>query len=401
MKLLRNGGVKLELQPVQQSERISSIDILRGFSLLGILLVNIIAFYVPMPHVLDLPNWFTDANDLIFHQYLDIYVQSSFYPLFSMLFGYGIAMQFTKAKEANVSFYQFATKRLILLFILGILHAYLIWWGDILATYAFCGFFLMLFIRLGAKWLFSLALIINGFLQFLILFSFSVNGGMHKEVEAAPLDLIAIQDAITAYATGNWYDAFNQRLVDVAIQFEPGMWISALFTILPYMLLGAAASKLKLIERAKQYWKMWLAIAFVGIAVGLFIKNAPILYTRTEFLEYAKVYIGGPILAIGYIGFVITLCQFRKVVRFLTPVAKLGRMSLTGYLMQSIILSVLFYHWGYGLYGKIDVRMGIYIAVEIYIVQLIIAELWFIKFKQGPIEWGMKEIIYNKKLSEK
>ena len=391
----------MKLQPVQQGERISSIDILRGFSLLGILLVNIMAFYVPMPHVTDLPNWFTDANDIIFHQYLDIYVQSSFYPLFSMLFGYGIAMQFTKAKDANVSFYGFATKRLILLFILGLLHAYLIWWGDILATYAFCGFFLMLFIRLGAKWLFTFALLIYGLLQFLIIIGFTLSSKMHSEVEAEPLDIIAIQDAITAYATGSWYDAYVQRLADVAIQFAPEMWISALFTILPYMLLGAAASKLKLIERAKQYWKMWLAIAVIGIAVGLFIKNAPILYTRTEFLEYVKVFVGGPILAIGYIGFVMILCQFKKVEQFLSPIAKLGRMSLTGYLMQSIILSVLFYNWGYGLYGKIDVLQGIYIAIMIYIIQIIIAELWFIKFKQGPIEWGMKKNIYSNKFSEK
>ena len=391
----------MKLQPVQQGERVSSIDILRGFSLLGILLVNIIAFYVPMPHVMDLPNWFTDVNDIIFHQYLDIYVQSSFYPLFSMLFGYGIAMQFIKAKEANVSFYAFATKRLILLFILGLLHAYLIWWGDILATYAFCGFFLMLFIRLSAKWLFTIALLINGLFHGLILLGLSASGGIHSEVEAYPLDLMAVQDAITAYATGSWYDAFIQRLADVAIQFAPEMWFFALFTILPYMLLGAAASKLKLIEQAKRYWKMWFAIAVIGIAVGLFIKNAPILYTRTIFLDYVKVYVGGPILAIGYIGFVMTLCHFKKVVHFLSPVAKLGRMSLTGYLMQSIILSVLFYNWGYGLYGKIDVLMGIYIAIEVYIVQLILAELWFIKFKQGPIEWCMKKIIYSKKLSEK
>lgn len=391
----------MNLQPVQQGERISSMDILRGFSLLGILLVNIIAFYVPMPHVSDLPNWFTDVNDIIFHQYLDIYVQSSFYPLFSMLFGYGIAMQFIKAKEASVSFYKFAAKRLILLFVLGMLHAYLIWWGDILATYAFCGFFLMIFIWLSAKWLFILAIVINGLLQFLVISNFSLSGVMHTEVESGALDLIAVQNAITAYTSGSWSDAFVQRLVDLSIQFEPDMWISSLFTILPYMLLGAAASKLKLIERAKQYWKMWLVIAVIGIALGLFIKNAPILYTRTYFLDYAKVFIGGPILAVGYIGFVVSLCQFRKVVRFLSPVAKLGRMSLTAYLMQSIILSVLFYNWGYGLYGEIDVLMGIYIAIEIYIVQLIIAELWFIKFKQGPIEWGMKEIIYSKKLSEK
>lgn len=391
----------MKLQPVQQRERISSIDILRGFSLLGILLVNIIAFYVPMPHVMNLPEWFTDANDIIFHQYLDIYVQSSFYPLFSMLFGYGIAMQLVKVKKANASFYWFTTKRLILLFLLGLLHAYLIWWGDILATYAFCGFFLMLLVRLSAKWLFIIAISMNGFFHFLIISGLSLSKELHKEVGDYAVNILAIQDAITAYAQGSWQDAYVQRLADLSIQFSAEMWIAALFTILPYMLIGAAASKLKLIEHAKKHWKMWIVLGIVGIAVGLSIKNAPILFTRTNLLEYLKVYVGGPILAIGYIGFIITLCHAKIVTLLLSPIEKLGRMSLTAYLMQSIILSVLFYNWGYGLYGQIDVLQGIYIALMIYIFQVIIAELWFIKFKQGPIEWGMKKLIYGKKFSEK
>lgn len=155
----------VNFRPVGMQERIATIDILRGFSLLGILLVNMFGFYLPMPHISDLSNWFTEAQDIILQQLLDIYVQSSFYPLFSMLFGYGLAMQYVKAQSTGTNFYQFAPKRMIVLFAIGILHAVLIWWGDILTTYAFCGVFLIAFMRFPAKGLLTFAFIINIFGQ--------------------------------------------------------------------------------------------------------------------------------------------------------------------------------------------------------------------------------------------
>ena len=88
----------MEFKPTTPNERVDALDIIRGFSLFGILLVNMFGFYLPMPHI-DLQTWFTEALDIIWHQTLDIYVQSSFYPLFSMLFGYGMAMQYMKAEN--------------------------------------------------------------------------------------------------------------------------------------------------------------------------------------------------------------------------------------------------------------------------------------------------------------
>ena len=392
----------LKLQPVSLNNRIPTLDILRGISLFGILLVNIIAFYVPMPHVADISNWFTAAKDIINYQYIEIYIQSSFYPLFSMLFGYGLAMQYRRATEQQARFYPFATKRLVILFILGMLHAFLIWWGDILATYAFCGLFLLLFIRMKPIFLLTVAVLLNGLFHLYYLSPFARLNLLHSEVEVQAVDITQVQNSITAYGTGSWLDTFNQRLVDLSIQMQPFMWFVALLTILPYMLLGTALAKWKLIEQASQYKKVWLALAVLGVSAGLFIKNAPILFTRTYLLEYLKVFVGGPILALGYIATVIVICTFIPIIiKVLMPFAKLGRMSLTMYLMQSIILSVLFYNWGFGLYGHVDVELGIYISIAIILVQIGIAELWFMKFKQGPIESILKKLTYGKILSEK
>ncbi|MDM5332483.1 DUF418 domain-containing protein [Ureibacillus composti] len=391
----------MNFQPTTLNERIESIDILRGFSLLGILLVNMFAFYLPMPHILDLNSWFSEAKDIIWQQTLDIYVQSSFYPLFSMLFGYGLAMQYLKSKRTGSSFYKFAPKRLIILLVLGFLHAIFIWWGDILATYAFCGFFLLMLIRLRSRWLLSIAIGINFVMHFLFIFIFLKSGMANMEVDSSFVDIEMINSAITAYGVGSWGDALMQRLKDLSVQMSFSMWITSLFTILPYMLIGAAAAKLRLIERAKELKKWWITLGIICIFAGLVIKSAPYNMTRSYLLDYLKVYIGGPVLSVGYVALIVLLCMIPWLLKLLRPIGKAGRMSLTLYIMQSIICTLLFYNFGFGLYGEVDVQMGVLIAIALYVIQVIFAELYFMKYKQGPLELAVKKITYRKMLSEK
>ena len=313
-----------------------------------------------------------------------------------MLFGYGLAMQFLKAKETGASFYRFAPKRMIILFIVGMLHAVLIWWGDILATYAFCGIFLIALMRLRAQWLLIIAVVVNGLYHAIILSLYKAGGMFDTTTDSLSVDIVAIQSSIEAYGVGSWMDAFSQRLVDLSIQLSPFMWISSLFTILPYMLIGAALGKWRLIEGAKDKLVTWLVLAVLGIGIGIYMKSLPIAGAQTFGNEYLQVYIGGPMLALGYIAVVTLLTQLPFIVKVLSPVAKAGRMSMTLYIMQSIVCTVLFYNWGFGLFGKVDVQMGVFIALAIYVCQLVMAELYFSKFKQGPLEAAMKRLTYGK-----
>lgn len=391
----------MNFQPVGTQERVATLDILRGFSLLGILLVNMFGFYLPMPHILSLEDWFTSAQDIILHQLLDIYVQSSFYPLFSMLFGYGLAMQFVKAKATGAKFYRFAPKRLVILFGIGMMHAVLIWWGDILAMYAFCGIFLVALIRLPAKWLLLISIIVNGLFHSAMIGSYKLMGIFNQLMEEMAVDITAIQNSITAYGVGSWMDAFRQRLDDLAIQMNPDMWITSLFTILPYMLVGAAFAKWKLIERAKDKRITWAILAVFGLGIGIYLKSLPVASVRTYGNEYLQVFIGGPILALGYIAAIVLICLLPFGEKVLKPIAKVGRMSMTLYLMQSIVCTIIFYHWGFSLFGQVNVQMGIFIAVALFTAQILFAELWFSKFKQGPFEAVIKRLTYGKEVSEK
>ncbi|MDM5231875.1 DUF418 domain-containing protein [Lysinibacillus pakistanensis] len=387
----------MDFKPTMLQERIATLDILRGISLLGILLVNMFAFYLPMPYI-DLASWFTTPSDIVWQQNLDIYVQSSFYPLFAMLFGYGLAMQWQKALSRQQNFYKIGLRRLIVLFVFGLLHALLIWWGDILMMYAFCGVFLLLLLRLQSVWLVTISAIIFGVFQAFMLL---VVGFIHFDTKVDEyLDITSVEKAITAYGTGNWADAFMQRLTDLSIQMSIGMWFVSLFTILPYMLLGAAASKWRLVERARELKWLWIALAIGGLVIGIFVKSLPVMFTRTYLFDYLKVYIGGPILSIGYIGLIVLLCLLPVVPKLLSPFAKIGRMSLTMYILQSIIGTILFYQFGFGWYGKVSVATGVFIALGIIIVQMILAEIWLTKWRQGPLEAIWRKLTYKIKLNE-
>ncbi|MEB7451934.1 DUF418 domain-containing protein [Lysinibacillus sphaericus] len=384
----------MEFKPTMLQDRLATLDILRGISLLGILLVNMYAFYLPMPHI-DLASWFTTPSDIVWQKNLDIYVQGSFYPLFAMLFGYGLAMQWQKAQSCEQNFYTLGLRRLSVLFAFGLIHAVLIWWGDILMVYAFCGVFLVLLLRLSPIWLLISAIIMNGLMQVFMLF---VLGIMEFNTKVDDyLDIVSVEKAITAYGTGNWLDAFMQRLTDLSMQASIGMWFAALFTILPYMLIGAAASKWRLVERAKELKWLWLALALAGLIIGITIKSLPIMLTRTYLLDYLKVYIGGPILSVGYIAVIVLLCLLPIVPKLLSPFGKIGRMSLTMYILQSIIGTCLFYQFGFGWYGKISVETGVFIAFGIIVVQMIIAEIWLSKWKQGPLEALWRKLTYKEK----
>ena len=384
----------MDLKPTMLQERIATLDILRGISLLGILLVNMYAFYLPMPYI-DLASWFTTPSDMVWQQNLDIYVQSSFYPLFAMLFGYGLAMQWQKAQSREQNFYGTGLRRLVVLFMFGFVHAVLIWWGDILMTYAFCGVFLLLLLRLHPIWLLSIGIIINGFMHVFMLFIVGYIN-FNSQIDTY-LNITAVEKAITAYGAGNWLDAFMQRLSDLSEQAGVGMWIASLFTILPYMLIGAAASKWRLVERAKELKWLWLALVVVGLVMGIFVKSIPVLNTRTYLLEYIKVYMGGPILSVGYIGLIVLLCMIPLVPKMLSPFAKIGRMSLTMYILQSIIGTCLFYQFGFGWYGKVSVATGVLIAISIIVVQMVLAEVWLSKWKQGPLEAIWRKLTYKVK----
>lgn len=270
-------------------------------------------------------------------------------------------------------------------------------------TYAFCGFIVIALIRLRPGFLLAIGLIfymgINGLMALLTGLSTVVDPSSSDMSQF--IDIEGVQGALKAYGAGSWTDAFTQRLTDLSVQFSPYMWVMALFTILPYMLIGAAASKWQLIEKAKSKMVLWGILMIIMIPLGISLKSLTYTLNRNVFLDYIQSYFGGPILALGYASLIVLVCCIPYATKVLSPIAKAGRMSLTIYIMQSVIGTFIFYRYGLGLYGKIGVDTATWLAVGIYVIQLVFATIWFMQFKQGPIEAVWKRITYRKFVSKK
>ena len=385
------------IRPTEVKDRVISIDMMRGFALLGIFVVNMLFFHSPYIY-LNPYSWFHIPGDYETYKWIDIFVQGSVYPLFSMLFGYGLAMQFLKSQANGVSFEKLAVRRLFVLLLIGCIHAFLIWSGDILITYALAGFVLLLMIRLKPLWLF----LISGLLFFIP--NGLLNGLLFVIARIDPDSVILftgiqeIESSIAAFSAGSWMDIFGQRLDDWIYMNQYGSsFLLMLFTIVPFLLLGAAAAKLKLIERARELKIKWIITIVITLAFGTTIKWVPYLSEPNMFTVTFQDTFGGPFQAIAYAGIIALVATIPVIQKLLSPIAKAGRMSMTIYLMQSIIATTIFYSYGFGLYGKIDIQTGTWMAIGIFVLQLVVAELWFIKFKQGPVEALWRKMTYGLK----
>jgi len=339
--------------------------------------------------------WFSSNSDEITFRWIDIFVQGSFYPIFAFLFGYGINMQYEKSLDRKTPFAPLMAKRLSILLVIGLLHALLIWSGDVLFAYASLGFLLILLVRIPAKWLIPFAAVLYIIPVGLIFITMRIITKTSPDLLLEDFaDVDKIESSIQIFANGTFGEIFTFRFFEWLVVGLGGAFMG-IFIVLPIIMLGAALSKLKVIERAGELRTKIALVTVVGLALGIWIKVLPHLGNPTYDLVLLQDTLGGVILAAGYVGLLLLLCtnlQFRKIFR---PVGKAGRMSLTTYITQSIVATTIFYSYGFGLYGKVDLITGTWIAVGVFILQVIFAELWLKKFRMGPLEWIWRRGTYG------
>jgi uncharacterized protein len=367
-------------------ERIVSIDILRGFAIFGIFLVNMISFHSPILYINPL-QWWEGRLDQITYILIDVLAQASFYPLFSLLFGYSFVWLREKANHQGLSFSNLAFRRLIFLLGVGLIHAFFIWHGDILFQYAILGIILLFFLHLSGRTLLSSGLFLYGIPTI----------GLNLLLWVAPPNGLEIYDqqkadlSVAIYQKGTFSEITNQRISDWLLtnSFEniPFMVIS----IFSLFLIGAGIAKLKWLERPELHQKATYVIVITSV-VGLFVKLSPYLFQNDSQTQYLQDSIGGLTLAVAY---ALIIINFSKN-KWMQPFAFVGRMSISNYLLQSILSTTFFYQYGLGLYGEISLLTGTILATIIFIIQIIFSQYWLHRFRYGPVEWLWRCVTYLK-----
>jgi len=396
------------MHPTGSSERLAYLDILRGAAIFGILLVNMMYYahpYIYYQIIGDIP-W-DSALDRITGYAIYFFGEGKFITMFAMLFGIGMVIQMDRAKTNGVKFFPVYFRRLTLLLIIGAVHAFLIWMGDILLAYALMGFIILFFFRNRRPKTLIVWTVISLLIPFIIfglmtlaassLDAESINSTQRIE-ESVPPELQWFNNLIErsneAYGAGNLNDILAMRVIDVALYFIFGIfWMPTAFAL---MLFGIAIAKRNIAQQIHNHqsllskillWGLILGIAGNVVALMGFIKADPGNNNYWGVAMYLGRAIGAPSLMLFYAAGIIYMFRNGWFPGFFNRLASVGRMALSNYILHSLICTTLLYSYGFGLYGSVNPFAGLLLTLAIFTAQLFISPLWMNYFHYGPLEW--------------
>ncbi|MGM7684143.1 DUF418 domain-containing protein [Cytobacillus sp. Hm23] len=381
-------------------ERIVSLDIIRGFALFGIFLVN-------MPSFSGSEFMTYTGIDKTIRLLFDLFVQTKFYTIFSFLFGLGFYIFMTRAEARGANVNWLFSKRLLALLLFGVLHILFFWHGDILHSYAIAGFLLLLFYRRKAKTILIWAFVLLLSFQFLIGVS-ALFAQISESFTDVNLNEEIVQETMAegiekkhAFQTMSYVQLMNWRISN-----EVPLLLGNLPLILPDILgtflLGLFAGKIDLFRRVSTLKKqlkrtqlitLLLSIPSLAMIIYLYSQHESVTFMFSA-QNYFFVSFSGMVLSIFYIVTIILLLESELWQELLQPLRYAGQMALTNYLCQTIICFILFF--GFGLYGKITLWQGLIVTIIIFPIQIIFSYIWLRRFQFGPFEWIWRTITYGK-----
>lgn len=405
-------SVKTSCHPTPQKERIEVIDILRGLALFGILLANMAHFSSPIIYLqlTDIELWDTPWDKWA-QGWLTIFVEGKFYTLFSFLFGWGFVLFMERAKEKGKHPHLLYSRRLVGLFCFGFLHAYLLWYGDILMLYAVSGFILLLFYKCKPRTLLIWAVIfvLLSILPILLIVVSAQGLGETGQMQWIHANQALIEEmkeraiiAYQAYGSGTLAEIVKQRVQDV--QFMLSYAPFTIPMILPMFLLGAYVGKKRLIQEARKYEplikQIWLISLVLGLGLSILkyvsLQQLNVYFpSRYDLFVQVSMAIGDPALSICYITSVLLLMQSEKWRLRLSRLAPAGRMAFSHYIGQSTICTLIFYNVGLGLYGQVGPALGLLLSSIIFLFQVWFSKLWLTSYSYGPLEWIWRRFTYG------
>ena len=408
-----------EMGPAKAGERLGHLDMLRGFALLGVLLSNIeYWFRAPKGHewlsTTSFPGW---GNELA-AWLIRALVETKFIFLFSLLFGVGLMLQMKRVEQKGLSFGRFALRRLSFLLLLGVLHVVLVWNGDILVPYALIGMLMLFFVRVRARTL-VLWLVLAWSIFLLLMMAGPVKRMLGPAPQVPGAELIRAWDAeeqegidklAAGYGASGWGEVARFRLQDYRRVL--GMSAGGFLAIFLNMILGILLWKRGILHQPAAHlhgikrfclWAFPLGLLLHGIyasrhmllAWGWTVPWSLGRWVRP--LTELSMILGMLVLGLALMGGLLLLYQRPGTKRILRLFEPLGRMALSTYLTQSLVLSFVFYGWGLGWYNRTGPLAGALLGVGLFSGQLFFARWWLTRFRFGPAEWLWRSLTYGRR----
>ncbi len=392
--------------PVSQTERIESIDVLRGVALLGILIMNIQAFAMPQAAYFN-PTAFGDLTGANRYVWIAgrMLADQKFMTIFSMLFGAGIVLMTGRA-EARGDARRVHYRRMRWLMVIGLLHGHLLWWGDILFHYAVCGMLVYPLRRLSPTRLIAIGVaLLVAFAAFWgvlgLSFPYWPEEARAKFVADAWQPPQEKVEAEIATYRGGWLEQMPDRSVTALASETLALIVAVVWRAGGLMLIGMALFK-KDVFNAQRSTRFYVSLIAVAAAVGFPLQAYGISLdfasgwsVRSLFTGIQLVYWTSIAVSLGYVGAIMLACRTPALRRVTRPFAAVGQTALTNYLLQTVICTTIFYGHGLGWFGAVE-RVGqAGLVVGVWAVQLIASPLWLRRYRFGPVEWAWRSLTYR------
>lgn len=393
------------LAPVAAAERVELIDILRGFALLGILMVN---FWGSAGEA-------ANRLDRLVSRILEITVLSSFYPLFAFLFGLGFAMQLLRARARGVGVVELYVRRMLALFLIGSFHAIVIWSGDILRTYAILGLLLIPLHRLRDRWLWlivAVPLVLGLWWTQVTAFTAGLSGPDAAETtmlrsaadQENAMNLYNVTQRYEADPTAGRIEAFASAVSERWQWYQWSLWwlFSRNFflnDVIAFFVLGLIVGRHRIIQEAGRHRRGLAMVAAAGLAASVAgTLGALVVEPRNRVLMDLSWYGNNYGTTACYIaGLALVVTTWPRVAAFLRPLAAAGRIPLTNYLVQSIVMTLTFARYGLGL-ERPSTSLWLLINLTFFLgIQIPFSRWWVARFRFGPADWVWRCMTYGKR----
>ncbi len=399
--------------PVQLNDRISIMDSLRGIAILGIFIANLGSGFSFYDASLNNSGPFFHPLDKTFQFWQHVFIEGKFYSIFSLLFGWGMAIQLKRSEVKGLTPVKFMRRRLTFMFLLGLAHLLLLWTGDIVAFYALVGFVFLWIRKWSERKLFITAIVLLC-LPVLVYFL-----RMKWNVLAAPAGIMymtgekidsvltgskSFDEFLINLKTGNYFFQLKSLVAGVFYRFGDLLFQSRALKVLGMFILGYLLGRNDRYKQLVANKKLLWMIAGAGLLIGL-----PANYQLAKFMETGLYYrlkiegfyqsiayaLGVAPLALAYVSLFFLFAQTvigKKITAVLQPV---GKMAFTNYITHSIIGTLVFYGAGLGLAREVGPVYYTLFAFLVFIGQIIVSTLWLKYFNYGPIEWLWRSATYK------
>ncbi|MCF8366718.1 MAG: DUF418 domain-containing protein [Bacteroidales bacterium] len=385
--------------PVRPSDRIVQIDILRGFALLGILLVNVFGYHASFYHFGEFYASTENPFSLACYHWMVNLGSDKFIFLFSILFGYGFWMLEEKFKDKGFAGFYF--RRMASLTLIGFFHILLFWAGDILLLYGLLGLVLLALRKLPTK---VMVLLVVFFYFFTAEYLAVRNYLPWLPDPMSAATSLSMDDVRRVYAQGSFWEILLMR-VNEFIVFRNINLLYYAPKIFSLFILGYVSGRKNMLHKINQdgraFFFLMLSFVVAGLIMVFRLESLLTFFSKPESGFYTSVYIflyetGNAFLGLSYLLMILLITQTKAGMQVLAPFKYAGRMALTNYLMQSVIFTTIFYGYGFGLFAQLRPPQFLLLGLIVFAVEMAWSKILLTRFRYGPMEYVWRKMTYGK-----